>query len=235
MKAEIIFPDMINLYGEQGNARLLRQILNDDCRFTLFTERPWFADEDVDLIYIGPTSEPKQITILDQLRPYRSRLQELIEQGCTVLCVGNGGDYFGTHIAGIAPNPVERLGIFSYHTLVDYQHRHNSFYLGTDANHLEFVGFKSQFGLVHDIPESQTWLHTLRGFGNTAEMAGEGFRHLNFYLTNLIGPFLVMNPHFTAQILREHDVEMDRNLFDQMVKAYDQRVLEFKDPKTVNL
>lgn len=234
MKVEVLFPDLINLYGELGNAKLLKMIFKEDCFYTNYSDEPKFIKEDVDLIYIGPCSEARQLLVLKKFLNYKDRLKELIEKGCIFICVGNGGDYFGQYILDDDKNKIECLKFFSYHTEIDTTKRHNCFFLGKDIDGLEYVGFKSQFGLVYDVKDENLWLKTLRGSGNNKDQKDEGFRYKNFFLTNLIGPFLVMNPYFLKKVLQLKKYSFELDIFDDMIKAYSQRVEEFKDPKTEN-
>lgn len=234
MKAEILFPDLINLYGELWNGKIIKTILKENCYFTNYDQQPHFIDESIDLIYIGPTSENKQLIILDKLKHYRERLVELIENGTIFLCVGNGGDYFGQYI--ITDNYIKTncLNIFDYYTKIDFKTRHNSMFLGVDHQNLEYVGFKSQFGLLQNVKSEDTWIKTRRGYGNNINEVGEGFKYKNFYLTNIIGPFLIMNPYFLIKLFDLKNYCIDKNILSNMILAYEQRLKEFKDPKTKN-
>lgn len=235
MKVEVLFPDLINLYGELGNAKLLKMIFKDDCYFTNYSDEPKFNKEDIDLIYLGPCSESRQLIVLKKLLIYKDRLKELVEKGCIFICVGNGGDYFGSYILDDQKNKIPCLGFFNYHTEINTSKRHNCFFLGKDDDGLEYVGFKSQFGLIYDVKDEDIWLTKIRGSGNNEKQENEGFKYKNFFLTNLIGPFLIMNPHFVKKVLELKNYNFELDIYDDMVKAYKQRVEEFKDPKTENV
>ncbi len=230
MKAEILFPDIINLYGELWNGKILKLLLKDNCYFTNYTKQPKFVTEDIDLIYIGPTSEIKQKYVLNVLMSYRKRILELINKGTIFLCVGNGGDYFGRYIDD-GTNKILCLNIFDYYTKIDFSTRHNCLFLGHD-DELEYVGFKSQFGLLYNIDDQYNWIRTDRGHGNDLTSKYEGFKYNNFYLTNLMGPFLIMNPYFLKNLFQLKNSNFDLYLFDKLVLAYNQRVKEFKDSHT---
>ena len=58
MKIEVFYPDIANLYGDHFQMEFLRQSLPEAVFYrTSLNERPHFADEDVDFIYMGPTTE----------------------------------------------------------------------------------------------------------------------------------------------------------------------------------
>ena len=117
MKIEYLFPEVSNLYGDHLNVRYLAHCLEGSgveaeiVRTSLKT-RPLFADTQPDLIYMGPMSERAQELALDALRPYRSRLQELIDGGALFLITGNALELFGEYIECDDGRKIECLGLF---------------------------------------------------------------------------------------------------------------------------
>ena len=84
MTIEVLFPEVANLYGDLGNIEYITRSL-EACGKTcevidtdLYT-RPAFADrDDIDLIYMGPVTEKGQLRVIDSLKPYKDRLEQLI-------------------------------------------------------------------------------------------------------------------------------------------------------------
>ena len=95
MKIEVLFPEFCNLFGDLGNIKYLKQCL-PEAEFieTKFDEEPRFVKEDVNLIYMGPTTEAMQEKVIKKLSPYKKRIEELIKKNVTFLMVGNAVEVF---------------------------------------------------------------------------------------------------------------------------------------------
>ena len=80
MKIEILFPEQGYLYGDMGNVKYLKACL-PDAEFieTTLEDVPAFAEGDVDLVYMGYLSEDMQRKVIEKLRPYKERIQEMIQ------------------------------------------------------------------------------------------------------------------------------------------------------------
>ena len=90
MTIEYLYPEICNLYGDSFNIRYLRKILKDASFVeTNLKSEPCFATNDVDMIYLGATTEEGQEMIIERLLPYKNRLEELIDCGKVILCTGN--------------------------------------------------------------------------------------------------------------------------------------------------
>ena len=75
MKIEVLYPEICNLYGDLANIRYLKLCLPQaQIIKTSLQSRPAFLDEDVDLVYMGTTTENGQVLALEQLRLIREGL-----------------------------------------------------------------------------------------------------------------------------------------------------------------
>lgn len=231
MKVEILYPDLINLYGETGNIKLLKSIFKDQCLETSINEMPKFITQPIDLIYIGASSEQNQLLVLQELLKYRAQFKEYIENDGLVFASGNGLELFGKYIK-FNDCVYQALDIFNYYTISSYEKRYNSAILGVDQDGLEIVAFKTTFSQLYDIPTSACLFKVLKGLGNNIDQKYDGFVYKSFYGTNTIGPFLVMNPLFLVKLLQLKNCHLEIKHLDLMIKAYKQRLMEFKDPKT---
>jgi CobQ-like glutamine amidotransferase family enzyme len=144
MRAEILYPEVADLYGDLGNIRYLEASLEASGEKlekveTHFGSEPAFLDEknDIDLVYMGTMTESSQRLIIDELRPHVKEIKARIEAGQRFLITGNALEIFGSHIEDKDPqllngrDPVtECLGIFPFHTERKMLHRFNSLYIG---------------------------------------------------------------------------------------------------------
>lgn len=230
MKIEVLYSELCNLNGDLANMKYLQQCLpTSQFIYTSILDEPKFVKEKVDLIYLGPMSEPTQEVVLKKLELYKNKIKELIENGTTFLIVGNALDLFGNYI--IEDNKkIECLKIFDFYTERYMNDRHNSLCLGKFQK-INIVGFRSQFTQIYGDNSENYFVKVERGIGINKDSLYEGIHYKNFYGTYLLGPLLILNPLFTKHLLRNLGVKNPKLKFEkESMVAYKQRLKEFKDP-----
>lgn len=230
MIIEILAYEVANLYGEHGHQMLFEDVFkHHQLVNTSLLEKPYFVDHDVDFIYLGTLSEKYQYALLQNLLCYRQRLIELIESNTTFFVTGNGLDLFGSTIDYEQFGKVEALNIFDFHTIQSYRSRLNCYILGQYQD-FELTAHKTQFSeSFYGNDFKDFFFETSQGFGLNRKTNQEGVRYKNFYGTQCIGPFLLLNPLFMNHFL--HKIHPDLKLpvnYDTLVLAYQQRLEEFK-------
>ena len=229
LKIEILFPEFCNLYGDISNMKYLKKCL-PDANFieTAFDEEPCFVKEKVNFIYLGPMTENMQEKVITKLKPYKERIEELIEENVIFLITGNAIEIFGKYIENEDGSKIESLGIFDTYAKRDMLHRHNSIFIGKWDN-IDIVGFKSQFTFAYGNNEEDYFAKVEKGIGLNKESKLEGIMKNNFIGTYLIGPILILNPLFTKKLLEKMGVKEKSLAFEEDLKeAYNQRLEEFK-------
>lgn len=230
MKAEILFPEVCNLYGDLQNIYYLKrccpalEIIETDLH-----SKPRFLTEDVALVYMGSTTEQGLRLAADALRPYAADIAARADAGQLILLTGNAPDVFSAVIESDSADTIEGLGILPGRVRYTMMKRHNSFFLGT-FDSMEVVGFKSLFGFHYDAAEAEGWFDTVRGVGRTPESKPEGFRRGGLYATALIGPLLPLNPPLCKWLLRQMGAEDTLAFEDAAFASFNKRVAEFKEP-----
>ncbi len=226
---EILFPEFCNLYGDISNMKYLQKCI-PEANFieTNFGEEPTFIKNDVELIYMGPMTEKMQEKVIEKLKPYKQRIEELIEKNTVFLITGNAIEIFGKYIENEDGSKIEALGIFDIYSKRNMMKRHNSNFIGKYED-IEIVGFKSQFTQSYGNNEENYFSKVEKGIGLNPESILEGIQKNNFIATYLIGPILILNPEFTKKILQKMGIEEPKVAFEQDVKnAYEQRLKELK-------
>ena len=72
MTIEILFPEICNLYGDSGNVLFIeKNFPNAQIIKTKLNEEPYFANNKVNFIYMGPMTEKNSIKICQKLLPYK--------------------------------------------------------------------------------------------------------------------------------------------------------------------
>lgn len=229
-KIEILFPEFCNLYGDISNMKYLKKCMPKAQFYeTAFDEEPIFVKHDVDFIYLGPMTEKMQEKVIKKLKPYKNRIQELIEKDVVFLITGNAIELFGTFIENEDGTRIEALNIFDMHAKRDMMNRHNSKFIGKFED-IEIIGFKSQFTFAYGDNENSYFAEVQKGVGLNKESKYEGIRKNNFFATYLLGPILILNPLFTKNIIKKMGIEEPKLAFDEHVMAaYNVRLEELKN------
>lgn len=227
---EVLFPELCNLFGDLFNVKYLEKCLPEAQRVdTPLTGEPRFAGGAVSLVYMGPMSERTQEKALARLRPYRARLEELIEGGTAFLLTGNAGEIFGSYIENEDGSRIEGLGLLPLHARRDMMHRHNSVFLGGFQGG-EVMGFKSQFTMAWPEAGAQGLFSVKKGVGLNKDCPYEGLRAGNLFYTYLLGPVLLLNPALARCLLEAMGApEAPLAFAQEMKEAYRARLQDFHE------
>ena len=103
MKIEVLFPELCNLYGDNGNIQYLAASMPEaELVRSGNLETPRFTKEPVDLIYLGSMSESHQELAIRRLLPHAGVLRQYVESGGVLLATGNALELFGTYIQAVS-------------------------------------------------------------------------------------------------------------------------------------
>lgn len=232
MVVEILFQEVCGLYGDSQNATYLQATLPDaQFIYTRLTDTPYFVDSTPDLIYIGCMSEATQRRVIEKLMPYKERIVALVESGIPILATGNAGEIFADKIQYVTEKTEQSgLGLFHLTVKTDLFKRYNGMVLG-EMSDLKIVGFRSQFSFLYGDNSDFYFQKALRGIGINPSSHLEGMRKNNLICTQLLGPILPLNPLFCEYLLGLCGVDAEAAYRTAAMDAYNQRLMEFNDPK----
>ncbi len=231
MKAEILFPEVCNLYGDLQNIYYLKRCCTElEVIETDLRTKPRFLDDDVALVYMGSTTEQGLRLAADALRPYAADIAAKVDGGQLLLLTGNAQDIFTETMESDSAETIPGLSILPGHAAYTMLRRHNSFFVGQFEG-MDVVGFKSLFGFIRDCGDAPGLFDTERGIGRNPQEMREGFRRGGLMATSLIGPLLILNPPLCKWLLRRLGAGSDALAFeDAAVASYEKRLAEFRDP-----
>ena len=227
---EILFPEFCNLFGDLSNMKYLRKCLPESNFIeTAINDKPAFVSQDVNFIYMGPMTEKAQEKVINKLKPYKEKIEELIEKNVVFLVTGNAIEIFGKYIENEDGSKIEGLGIFDIYAKRDMLNRHSSMFVGKYED-IELVGFKSQFTFAYGDNSKLYFSEVEKGIGLNPESKLEGIKKNNFIGTYVIGPILILNPEFTKNLIKKIGIENPKIALEEDVKkAYEQRLKELKN------
>lgn len=198
-----LYYDFLNLYGENGNIKILKKQLENQ-GLTVYVHFLTLNDElhfkDYDLVYIGAGTEDNQKIALNHLLTYQNDIKEYIEDNKFVLATGNALELFGKCIK-TSIKDYEALHIFDYYTKEEEFRMIDECIFTCDFLEEPLIGFQNQYTVTRDI---KNYLFDVkRGIGSYPKSGKEGFHYKNFYGTYLIGPIMIRNPHFLEYFIKE--------------------------------
>ena len=232
MKIEILFPEVCNLYGDIQNMEYLKKCL-PEAEFinTSLGQEPVFTTEKVDFIYLGPMTEKTQEKVIKKLKPYKNRIEELIESKTIFLFTGNALEILGKYIENDDGTKIEALGVFDTYAKRDMLNRYFGAVLGKLSD-MDIVGFKTTFSFTYGENKDSYFIKVNKGIGINKESNLEGIRKNNFIGTYLIGPILITNPLCTKYLMNLMDIQNPKLVFEEeILDAYKDRLEDFKSDK----
>lgn len=229
IKIEVLYPEYMNLYGDNGNIRYLEQSINSlKVLYTGLNDQPKFLKMKIDMLYLGPCTENNQEEIASLLMQYKQPIKDLIESGVTVLATGNALELFGKYIEKVDGSKIKGLGIFNIYAKRVANYRHNELCLGKTKDNHEVVGFKNQMSHLYG-KDKKYFLKMMLGSGRNIDSDIEGISYKNFIGTYMLGPVLPLNPYFTKNLIKKfNDKDIKLSFEEDAIKAYEIRLEEFK-------
>lgn len=193
-----LFPRLLSLYGEYGNVAVLKATLEENnCTVTVTQWEDGPVDmSEYDFFYVGAGTEDNLLIALQRLLPYAEAVKESVAAGKVWLVTGNAMALFGKTLKRSEERSA--LGVFDYDTVVDDSKRYLGDVIAADEpTTLGFINTSCRYTGI-DTPLLELLLN--KDLGNDKNSPAEGIRANNFFGTQLIGPFLVKNPHYMEQV-----------------------------------
>lgn len=198
-----MYPDILNLHGERGNAQSFK-IIADKLNIKLNIQRIDDIEEKINFsnydILLFNSGELKVLpTILESLNNMSNELNEYIENKKTIIVTGTTG--------ALLANTITRYdkSTFSGLKLLNMDIKERTMVIGDDLYYTlddgtEIIG--SQIQMIDITLNDEKPLGTIKyGYGNNGQTT-EGVIKDNIIFTNCLGPVFVKNPWFAEKILR---------------------------------
>lgn len=222
IKILYLYPDILDLYGDIGNIRVLKyrlekrgiQPLIDT--YSIGDKAPDFSSYDI--VFSGGGADNEQKILSDDLIKYKEDIKKAVEAGVFFLLICGSYQLFGKYYKGVEGNVIPGLEVFDYYTeaIADRSKRCiGNIVIQTVIGDLEtkVIGFENHGGQTFDVDGS--FGNVLYGNGNKFGDLNEGFMKKNVIATYLHGPLLSKNPKLADYIIKyalkrkyDEDVEL---------------------------
>lgn len=204
MKAKILYLyyDIMNLYGENGNIRMMERILESKGAEVL-KDRKTVTDTDIDFtqydfIYCGCGTEHSRDACLEHLRGFAQSLKSAYESGTVMLFTGNSYEMLGVSLTTAEGTEHKGIGLFDFTVREQGRNRYSGdVTLKCSFSDKEFIGYINKCSEVQGIRNPLFQVNCVAG---TVKDTADGIREGNFFGTQVIGPVTVKNPVFGEYI-----------------------------------
>ncbi len=185
-----LYYDLMNLYGEIGNIKVLTYHLkNQGIKVNI---KNLSIDDDInfdelDLIYIGSGTNNNQLLVLNDILKYKEDIHKYYNDNKFFLITGNAIELFGEQIIDIDNNVHEGLKLFDYYTKENKKRIVNEVYIPSLFTKENILGFNNHFGSIYK---------------DNIKLDNKFIFNNNFYGTYTLG-LLPRNPSFTKYFIKQ--------------------------------
>ena len=199
-----IDPDLLNLYGDQGNIRCLEMRLK--WRGLEAEVIPILAGElidfkKMDILLLGGGSDREQKIACRYLLEYKEDFRAYAGDNGVLLAVCGGYQLLGTHYR-TKDDYIRGLGLLDIYTEWAPRRLVKNIILESPLSPCPVVGFENHGGRTY-IGNHRPFGKVLFGSGNTGKSGYEGIIYKNVLGTYLHGPLLPRNPHICDHLLKQ--------------------------------
>lgn len=199
-----LYYDLLNLYGENGNIKALKNNLEHlgiDVYIKFVTLGEVIDLKNVDLLYIGMGTISNQKLALEHICKYKKEIEEYINNNGFVLATGNAMELFGKKI-NYLDKTKKALEIFDFEASEINFKIADEVLCKTEFIKNYIIGFTNRNSVIKEDIENPLF-EVVKGTGNNLYNKKEGFQFKNFYGTYLIGPILIRNPEFLKYLIKK--------------------------------
>lgn len=198
-----LYPREMNIYGDWGNALVLRQRLlwhgytPELLEYNVGDDFP----EDIDLIVGGGGQDSGQTVIQDDLQARGDQLRGMAEDGTPMLVICGLYQLFGKFFKTKAGPVIPGIGILDVETVGTDERLIGNVTL-TSPEFGEIMGYENHSGQT-SLGSGVEPLGTVsKGAGNNSKDSHEGARHRNVIASYLHGSLLPKNPAIADFLIR---------------------------------
>ena len=206
MKVNVLYLyyDIMNLYGENGNIRMMERILRekgcevDVCRKTITDDEIDFTQ--YDFVYCGAGTERSRNACIKHLIKFKQSLKDAFDKGVVMLFTGNSWEMLGQSLTAADGTVYEGMNLFDFEVTEQGKNRYTGDVTFTcDLVEGTLIGYINKCSSVSGIEKHLFKIESVVG---TVKDEVDGIYEKNFFGTRVIGPVTVKNPAFAQYIAR---------------------------------
>lgn len=210
-----LYSDIMNLYGEYGNIRILEHHLKDQ-GFEVIVENKTIGEDknfsDYDFIYMGCGTEKNQKVILEDMLKEKESLETEINNGKPILLTGNSFEILGKSI-----DKEPALGILDFETEHEKHRKTEDVICNSEILKNKVVGFINTASSIKNNNE-KPFLEIEWGL----DIKYDGIIYKNVLGTHIIGPILERNPEILKLLIERICTQKDKDFKYKDIEYFDE-------------
>ncbi len=205
LNVAVLYPELLNLYGDRGNARALERrcaARGIDATVSGIDIGDDWSPEDTDIVLVGGGQDREQRRVQADLERRGDDLRKFVDDDGVVLAVCGGFQLFGHHYRGWDGEIMEGIGIFD--AVAAHPGPQVARCVGNVVVLWEgetVVGFENHGGRTYLNDGQEPFADVVSGFGNNGGDGLEGAKVKNAFGTYLHGAVLPKNPRLADRLL----------------------------------
>ena len=201
-KVLYLYYDIMNLYGENGNIRMIERVLGSKGAKAEI-DRKTITDKDIDFthydfIYCGAGTERSRDACIKHLATVGDSLKKAYEENTVMLFTGNSYEMLGNSLHTAEGEDIKGIGLFNFTVEEQKKSRYSGdVTLKCGLFDTEFIGYINKCSKVEGIDNPLFEIISVVG---TVKDTTDGIHKKNFFGTQVTGPVMVKNPVFAEYI-----------------------------------
>lgn len=201
-----LYPELLNLYGDNGNILTLKNRLlwrGIEVEVERIEKDSVIDFNNLDIVFLGGGSDREQLIVCHLLEKQKEALSEFVESGGVLMAVCGGYQLLGKTYP-LDGEPVKGLGILDMTTEVNDKRLIGNVVIQSDwlSEGELIVGFENHAGRTR-LGSCEAFGKVLTGYGNNGEDGTCGAIYKNVLGTYLHGPLLPKNPALADCLLQK--------------------------------
>ena len=203
-----LYPDVLNLYGDQGNIIAMVRRLEwrgISVRVDQVPLGAQLAPNNYDIFFIGGGQDFEQQVLLKDLSGRKGgAIKDAVESGKTFLCICAGYQLMGKHYKTWEGVEIPFIGALDFYTEGKRDRMVGNYTFKCDSidSGATVVAFENHSGRTYLGDGVRPLGKVLKGFGNNGEDLTEGARYKNVFCSYGHGALLPKNPALCDHILK---------------------------------
>lgn len=199
-----LYPDLCNLFGDKGNILSLKNRLikrGIDTKIKEYDIDDAIDFEDINILYIGASSDKDLRMVLQKLSEVKNLLTEYVQNGKVLFAVCSGFEMLGNEIK-TNDDILKGLGLLDISFKYGKKRHIGNVVLQSNVLGTTIVGFENHYGTA-DTDKHSPLGKVVFGKGSNLSQKTEGILEDNIIATYLHGPLLPKNPALTDYIIKK--------------------------------
>lgn len=197
-----LYPDLLNLYGDNGNITALTYRLKMrgiEAEVMEYGIADTIDFENTDIVFIGGGSDKELAVVCKRMCEYKEDLKTFAENGGCILAVCGGFEILGNYYI-LENEKIEATGILDIYAEHSSERLIGDVVIESEITGGTIVGFENHAGRMNT-GNLKPLGKVIHGKGNDGKSGYEGVVYKNIIASYLHGPLLPKNPRLTDHII----------------------------------